>query len=69
MTTVRYETVLEQAQRLPPAEQERLMAALEELADMRAYDAAVAAQAGEELIPLDQAMAEIEAEWAARQSS
>jgi hypothetical protein len=69
MTTARYETVLEQAQRLPPAEQERLMAALEELADMRAYDAAVAAQAGEELIPLDQAIAEIEAEWAARQSS
>ncbi len=56
MATATYDSVLDQAQQLSPEDQARLMEALEELADMRAYDAAVAAQADEDLVPLDQAI-------------
>ena len=65
MATTDYETVLEQARQLTPSEQLRLMEELEDVADVAAYDAAKAAQSGVELLPLDQAIAEIEAEWAA----
>ncbi len=64
MTTATYEAVLELAQRLTAEEQLQLIEALEEAADVAAYDAAVASQAGAELLPLDQAVAELEAEWA-----
>ena len=65
MIAATYEDVLQGTRQLTPAEQHRLIEALEDLDAVRAYDAAVAAQSTEELIPLDQAIAEIEAEWAA----
>ncbi len=43
----------------------RMVDELEEVDAVRAYDAAVADQAGAEMLPLDQAVAELEAEWAA----
>ncbi len=53
---------------LDVADWERLVAAferLEDLDDVRAYDAAKAALADDELIPWEQAKAELEAEWVA----
>jgi hypothetical protein len=44
---------------------ERIIEELEEADATRAYDAAIAEQAGAEMIPLDKAVAEIKAEWAA----
>lgn len=67
MATAAYDTVLEQARQLSPDDQERLRKALAELADIHAYDAAIASQTGEELIPFDQAVAEIEAGWTGEQ--
>ncbi len=43
---------------------EQLLQAREELADIRAYDAAKAALATDEVIQLDQAISELESEWA-----
>ncbi len=66
MTTATYEAALELAQRLTPEEQLQLIEALEDAADVAAYDAAKARiDAGEdEVIPFEQALAEIEAERA-----
>ena len=65
MTAVTFETVLDLARQLPLEEQSRLIAELEEdAADIAAYDEAKAALASgdEEIIPFEQAMAEIDAE-------
>ena len=43
---------------------ERLLEELEEVDATRAYDAALAEQADVEMMPLDEAITEIEAEWA-----
>ncbi len=66
MTTATYEAALELAQRLTPEEQLQLIEALEDAADVAAYDAAKARiDAGEdEVIPFEQALAEIEADRA-----
>lgn len=66
MTTATYDAALELAQRLSPEEQLRLIEALEDAADLVAYDAAKARlDAGEdEVIPFEQVLAEIEAERA-----
>ncbi|HSH79777.1 MAG TPA: hypothetical protein VLA19_14730 [Herpetosiphonaceae bacterium] len=66
MTTATYDAALELAQRLSPEEQLQLIEALEDAADVAAYDAAKARiDAGEdEVIPFEQALAEIEAERA-----
>ena len=67
MAPATYEDVLEAAQRLAPADQQRLLAALAEELEAqdaaRAYDAAKAA--GGDGLPLDAAIAEIERERAA----
>ncbi len=42
---------------------QQLLQAREDLADIRAYDDAKAALATDEVIPLDQAISELEAEW------
>ncbi len=64
MTTATYEAALDLARCLSPQKQLQLIEALENLADVAAYDAAVAVQAGAQMVPLDQAVAELEAEWA-----
>jgi hypothetical protein len=71
MTTATYDSVAKDAERLTPEEQARLMAHLEDLADIRAADEAKArlASGDDELIPLDQAIAESEAAWAARDAA
>lgn len=61
MTT--YEAIAQGVEQLTPDEQERLMELLEDLADVRAYDAAIAE--GGDPVPWEQAKAEIERERAA----
>lgn len=66
MTTATYDSITEAIERLTPEEQARLMEFLEDLADIRAADEIQAkiATGEEEVIPLDQAVAELEAKWA-----
>ena len=68
MASATYDTILHEVERLTPEDQARLMEYLEDLADIRAADEAKAriASGEDELIPLDQAIAESEAAWAQR---
>lgn len=71
MPTATYETIVQEVEQLTPEEQARLIEYLEELADIRAYDAVKASLAAgeDEIIPLDQAIAELEAKWASERDA
>ena len=71
MATETFERIAHAVEQLTPEEQARLMEYLEDLADARAYDVAKArlASGEDELIPLDQAIAESEAVWAQRDAA
>ena len=73
MATATYETVLEAARTLPPADQQRLLEALyaeledlEDLGDGAAMLRRIAA-GEEDVMTLEQATAALEAEWAERE--
>jgi hypothetical protein len=68
MSLMSYEDVLRGAQQLTPEEQLRLIEDLEELADIAAYDAAKAAD-DDEVIPIEQAIAEYEERQSRRRAA
>ena len=63
MATETFERITHEVEQLTPEEQARLMEYLEDLADVRAYDAAKAKPS--DTLTWDEAMAEIERERAA----
>ena len=68
MASATFDTITQEVEKLTPEEQIRLMEYLEDLADIRAADRAKARLAAgeDELIPIEQAIAESEAAWAHR---
>lgn len=71
MTTETLERITHEVEQLTPEEQAQLAEYLEDLADIRAADEIKAkiAAGEDEIIPLDQAVAELEAKWASERDA